>query len=65
MYRKITIKPNLILLGLGVLQLTNTALLVMHDLNNHENILNGITIGSILSTVGILCLTYDGMKRDD
>lgn len=63
MYKKIPIKPNLIILGLGVLQLTNTVLLIVHDIHTVGNILNGITIGSILSTIGIFCLTYDCIKK--
>ncbi|PPD52550.1 MAG: hypothetical protein CTY12_06305 [Methylotenera sp.] len=64
MHRKLNIKPNLILLSLGMLQLTNTLLLIIHDIETDDTVLNGITIGSILSTIGILCLTYDGIKRN-
>ena len=63
MYRKLTIKPCLILLGLSVLQLTNTVLLIIHDMSTTGNLLNGITIGSILCTLGILCLTFDWLKQ--
>lgn len=63
MHKKLVIKPTLIILALGILQLTNTILLIIHDIYSSHSLINGITIGSILSTIGIFCLTYDCIKK--